>query len=118
MTDDSESLIDFLAARIADDKAVVAHYVEHSGSVDSTDEDGLSWWGEYAHLSISPARVLAWCEARERILEVARPWVVENTRRKGRNTDIRIVAEEYERTLRALALSDAHHKDYQESWTP
>jgi|tagenome__1003787_1003787.scaffolds.fasta_scaffold19868620_2 hypothetical protein len=84
MTDQIEFLIEFLAARIADDKA----------------------------------RALAWCEARQRILDDASPWVRENARRQGQNADIRVVAEEYERMLRALALPDAHHKDYQQEWKP
>ncbi len=85
------TLAQFLLARIAEDEMVAKEVPGPS------DETGLSWWGEYGHLSVSPARVLADCEAKRRIAHRPNcpPWV-----------------------LRYLALPYTDHPDYREEWRP
>ncbi len=84
------TLAQFLLARIAEDEMVAK---EVPGPPDET---GLSWWGKYGHLSVSPDRVLTECEAKRRIIT---NWG-------------------FPGALRALALPYADHPDYREEWRP
>jgi hypothetical protein len=101
------TLAEFLLARIAEDEAEAAYVpVEHQ------DEPGLSWWGEYGHLSIAPSRVLAECAAKRRIVEQYR----DNTLLLD-SVDLGY-QNGLEWVVATLALAHADHPDYDERWRP
>ncbi len=101
------TLDEFLLARIAEDEVVAK-------DVPGTyDEKGLSWWGEYGHLSVSPARVLAECEAKRRIVELlAEDWRISREKLPPG------LADHEPLLLRLLALPYTDHPDYREEWRP
>ncbi len=99
------TLVEFLLARIAEDEMVAKEVPGPS------DEKGLSWWGEYGHLSVSPARVLAEVDAKVRITEECRGWLAD----RGDDYGARALAG---MTLRLLALPYTDHPDYREEWRP
>jgi hypothetical protein len=121
-------LIDLLLARIAEDKAAVRKLLDHSegspvytagmSDVDKLraiqDEDGLDWWGEYAHLSISPARVLAECEAKKQIVTDIADLVLEPFGVQWPDG----YKEALEHVLRLLALPYADQPGHREQWKP
>ncbi len=108
------TLTEFLLARIAEDaiagKEVPGPY----------DEEGLSWWGEYGHLSVSPARVLTECETKTQLvkLHAATHYCIPHSGHAS-------TGQWYESgsaypypcpTLSLLALPYADHPDYREEW--
>jgi hypothetical protein len=126
------TLADFLLARIAEDEAAV-HGIEHGFDWDpraresrAADERGLEWinpsdqWSDTYRLDVPSDRILAECEAKRRIVELANEasgldMSVDLDRRVGtRDT----VAEPYvgDLILRALALPYADHADYRDEW--
>ncbi len=94
------TLDEFLLARITEDEMVAKEVPGPS------DEEGLSWWGEYGHLSVSPARVLAECEAKRRVIAA-----VVDVEWSG-SFAVRDVVLSY------LVLPYADHPDYREEWRP
>ena len=116
----SESLTEFLLARIAEDEAAArdAYYdgqvwIPEEEAVVSADRDlepvmFLDRKRDAAHAyRWSPARVLAECEAKRRIVED-----------RGLLDTFGVPSIFGERILRALAPPYASHPDYDESWRP
>lgn len=127
------NLADFLLARYADEEAV-ARACEtpgpwHVGPVDSVTSDvavaevygpeGADdevaenvYATDAEHIALhDPARVLAECEAKRRIVEIATDQIRLSAREKWDNW--RDMATQ---TLSALALPYADHPDYREEW--
>jgi len=110
-------LRDFLLARIAEDEAVV-----HTRELWPVGTYMDRW---------SPARVLAECDAKRRIVREHRPFHVQ-TRNDGLNWDYRrcVVCDPSDRDLEpsesywpcptaaALALVYANHPNYRDEWRP
>lgn len=103
------TLTDFLLARIAEDEAV-ASYAATRGAPTDTDFGG--WWlGHYRHANRwSPARVLAECAAKRRIVKRCADTLAVD----GWEYDD--APELAEATLYDLALSYTDHADYRERW--
>lgn len=105
-------LADFLLARIAEDEAVARQAVDYwSGDAASQPE--------YDHITLhDPARVLAECEAKRRIVE--RYLDVKAYVDRG-NYDVDEYAAELsglETALEFLTAPHADHPDYREEWKP
>ena len=104
-------LTDFLLARIAEDEALAQEaervYV-HPGAYDpmfgarKDDEVASRYWDRIA----DPARVLAECEAKRRIVD----WRAETADREAQDV--------LDDVLQYLALPYADHPDYDEAWRP
>jgi len=131
------TLTEFLMARIAEDEALALAAEGEHGIYPGT------WWGQPAsrwsrivggHLPEGlsdedashiarhdPARVLADCEAKRRIVEL-HTGIHECVGEKYGRLDTVLVApgyaHEHDPTLRLLALPYAAHPDYQETWRP
>ena len=132
MTTETLTLTDFLLARIAEDEAAARRCAEafpppwdvsdrgHSATV-KADEPNFwtvtelpqspsldGWLGDYLdHIAWhDPARVLAECEAKRRIVEVAR-YAPDGPGGWG-----------FRRILINLALPYADHPDYRDEWRP
>jgi len=118
-------LTEFLLARIAEDEAVAREQA-------ATTQTGiaLEWerdvdYGE-RYLTIDPARILAECEAKRRIVDLhatAAVWQLEcPTCAVGAFEDHGTAEVDREPhpcgTLRALALPYADHPDYRPEWKP
>ena len=98
------TITEFLLARVADDE-------ERARFVDSQHDEWarrqrwepwrLSWQDEYDLLCIDPARAIAECEAKRRIVEMHSA-ALSGSRR----------------TLAILATVYADHPDYNEAWRP
>ena len=77
-------LAEFLLARIAEDEAAATAAQEAMGEGSVPDgawfsdlDDSLGWWSDAAFefaASMTPARVLAECEAKRRLVKYARSW--------------------------------------------
>ncbi len=110
------TLAEFLLARIAEDE-VVAREVPGP-----PDEKGLSWWGEYGHLSVSPARVLAECAVKRQIVQDwldAESLAVETVRFSQATAVIySAIQGGMEAPVRRLAALYADHPDYRQEWRP
>jgi hypothetical protein len=122
-----QTLTEFLLARIAEDEYAARAFVNELGEArrwrcdevgGTVRRDGVPPFGlsdveattpthlEAAHIARhDPARVLAECEAKRRIVEVALP---------GERDD----AGERFRILRILATVYADHPDYRDEWRP
>lgn len=113
----------FLLARIAHDEAAAREQLELRAEryPDETDEPGpdyqvdRGWW-----LLADPARVLAECDARRRIVALA-SW--EGSKDSLRDRLFGPAADEAFRqgiaaAMRALALPYADHPDYRQEWRP
>lgn len=103
------TLTDFLMARIAEDEAVAA--------TEAVLRDGDPYFdGEASAFERShdPARVLAECEAKRRIVSTMQSAINGGWQSQSRE-EIEFVAT---RTLRLLALPYADHPDYREEWKP
>jgi hypothetical protein len=134
------TLPDFLLDRIAEDEAVARDAVptgwvtfrQPDGSMShtalGTPEDDGGWivdgrlvQDERAEVFYDPARVLAECEAKRRIVEHFR-WVINTERvptdRPGvyDRRSVYAYSEEGEDVFRLLALPYAGHPDYNEEW--
>ena len=115
-------LADFLLARIAEDEAVAKRAVEDGAEYlaydnGSTGHDWLSESGEY-----DPARVLAECEAKRRIVGL-HTGQHECVGEKYGDPQACIYVSpgfmhEDDPTLRLLALPYAGHPEYDERWRP
>ena len=149
MTTDTLTLTDFLLARIAEDEAAAAICAEafpprwevsdrgHSATVradkptfavvseiDQVQETPGRWPGEHLdHIArFDPARVLAECEAKRRIVEATRfdddprsavdEWLGHPDMTPPREVAVMID------TLLALAAVYAGHPDYRDEWRP
>lgn len=124
----STDLIEFLRARIAEDEAVARGAFgddlgggwrarDDSGYLDDLDgaqiTDGLQP-DEAQHIAHwDPARVLAECEAKKRLLEQFR-LRGDSVRATVRPTTGGV----WDDLLRLLALPYAEHEDYREEWRP
>ncbi|MFJ2298144.1 DUF6221 family protein [Oerskovia paurometabola] len=131
------TLTEFLEARIAELEAVARDALAPLG--DGPRRDFYSTigphgddWGLYT-FHVPPARVLAECEAKRRIVERCRPLVAVVWRESDRllasafdETHMPTLAhsapvwpnEHAEATLRDLALPYNDHPDYDEAWRP
>ena len=119
------TLTEFLLARIAEDEAVAAAAVSRRDGVDKWEAVGSGTvvgpgYDKVKHVMLpssedgaarhiarhDPARVLAECEAKRRIVEL-------NATKPGRKTTFRRLL-----TLQTLALPCADHPDYRQEWKP
>jgi hypothetical protein len=113
-------LHEFLIARVSEDEAAARRlpesrwYVDDDGCLEQPIDEGPdgedilpnhhnSW-----HLALDPARVLAECESKRRIVEMMRASYSEN--------DVEYWA--LHDALQLLALPYASHPDYDENWRP
>lgn len=97
------TLTEFLLDRIADDEAVARRGSRHNAREVYANDN-------YGCLLVDPARVLAECEAKRRIVQLhGNDW---NPRGKCQACDEVGPCD----TLRALALPYADHGDFQEVW--
>ncbi len=101
MTTRTQSLAEFLLARIAEDEARVREFREIYGSADV-----LPDLGGYA--VAGAARVLAECEAKRRIIATFDRYVGHARAERDHETAI----------LKALALPYADHPGFREEWRP
>lgn len=118
------NLTEFLLARITEDEAVARRGSRHNAREVYANDN-------YGCLLVDPARVLAECEAKRRIVERCRPFVAVVWRESDRllasafdETHMPTLAhsapiwpnEHAEATLRDLALPYSDHPDYDEAW--
>jgi hypothetical protein len=105
---DAPSLTEFLLARIAEDEVAA----ERAGSFTPWDETFQN--DNYGHLTIQPARVLAECAAKRRIVEeLVLPYIAERRRLMNGQPSW---GDEHPDLLRILAAPYADHPDYREEW--
>jgi len=128
----TSSLTDFLLARIAEDEAAATAIYDHDRWIVEEDDNGDEWvtevdradqhWrvamlrrtGVADHIARhDPARVLAECEARRRIVEYAHS-VQGGLERMAPMSQGEWVIERH--ILGLLALPYADHPDYREEW--
>lgn len=114
------TLSEWLLAQIAEDEAVALHSRGIGGSGWAPGSGGIYWSdSESGELHIDPARVLAECEAKRRIVELR-----ERAAREAADppegaemlTVSRVSA--LNETLRTLALPYADRPGYREEWRP
>jgi hypothetical protein len=109
-------LAEFLLARIGEDEAAARKVLAEHEMYDW--ESYLSGAGGYGFSSnlfaerFNPTRVLAECEAKRRIVELAAPWAAYT----GENNGMARVVQDM--NLRLLALPYADHPDYRSEWAP
>jgi hypothetical protein len=96
------TLADFLLARIAEEEATIRSREAPSSGATWDDWSYLSWVGNET-LSLSPARALAECEAKRRIVTEMRKW--------GSSIETRFI-------MRCLAAPYADHPDFRPEWRP
>lgn len=115
------TLTEFLLARIAEDEAVARSVDEHLiRSLRSIVRHAPLPGGEVLHIvRWDPARVLAECEAKRRIIQAFVPNFETETDRQYQD---RIYAHagggKYHPPLLALALPYADHPEYRPEWAP
>ena len=105
------TLTDFLLARIAEDEAVARE--AQAADIQTVMHKHMAQW--------NPARVLAECEAKRRIVNRENDRLREQWRRRvdeHRQTFDEWLQPPYGETLRDLASVYADHPDYDESWRP
>jgi len=127
MTTVTQTLTEFLLARIAEDEVAVRRATDFPYSIQSTP------WGKTFDivadapdsradhwLTVDPARVLAECEAKRRIVLAARDLErgMELTSYLGEEPESAAAANAYEFVLRELATIYADHPDYRDEWRP
>lgn len=132
------TLTDFLLARIAEDEAVAK--VVHSDPTRQRDPEAWFCGDQQSHVGLSPARVLAECEAKRRLVEMheANDGGIHDRGRWDADAGAMVACRywfccicDYDRdygyvggpdegceTLRTLALPYADHADYREAWRP
>ena len=104
------TLTEFLLARIAEDAA------EANKAGSFTPWDRPYERDNYGHLTVQPARVLAECEAKRRIVELASQYVQpSDAHDPGFNGGANHVGYN---ALRTLAAVYADHPDFREEWRP
>lgn len=114
MTAATLTLTDFLLARIAEDEAVAMNASHHRHLVHDYERDN------YGFLWVKTTRVLAECEAKRRIVEMAS----DAERRMMDGPDFHsdgtfhTVSAWMGTVLRALALPYADHPEFREEWRP
>ncbi len=105
------TITDFLLARIAEDEETAR--LEDDPRQMNSPECGIDWYeferGMGEVIRVSPARILAECEAKRRIVEAAREYSPEL--QYGDNGEWA-----FDLTLRALAAVYADHPDYDPEW--
>lgn len=117
-------ITEFLLARIAEDEAVAVAAEPHEEwiSVGKIEDSGMDTADGEHVARWSPARVLAECEAKRRIVD----WVAPVTGTERVPTDrrgvydrrpVRHVNEDAEGLLRLLAAPYADHPDYDPAWS-
>jgi hypothetical protein len=121
------TLTDFVLARIAEDEADAAEVARQLDRLDRetalNGPDG-SQGSIVASLLVGgafdPARVLAECEAKRRIIEYRYSWNLqaERTPEPPFGAILQTQVNTADAVLRALALPYADHEDYDESWRP
>ncbi|MBS1697805.1 MAG: hypothetical protein JST25_05300 [Actinobacteria bacterium] len=108
MTEASTALVEFLLARIEEDKRIAWLVASESPT---TDTGFCVWATQFAFdpermiVAIDYQRVLAECTAKRRIIDAFRAATPSTT-----------TAETLEAVLRELASAHADHHDYQEDW--
>jgi hypothetical protein len=102
MTAQTATLTDFLLARIAEDEAEAQARREHSEGCWPNMDNCQSHYGDDGKWSWGPARVLAECEAKRRIVELM-------------SDEVEYVVYSDD-VLRALAQPYADHPDWREEW--
>lgn len=122
------TLSEFLEARIAEDEAVANRYPDLNSGSDHWEllVDFDRDYSEPTAIAIEPARVLAECEAKRRIVALHPPrWAVvyrDSERLLAMAFDQESVKVEaasgpvYDPEVRVLALPYADHPDYDEEW--
>lgn len=106
-------LTEFLLARIAEDEAAAMDSLERGfGDWEWLADLGVNYEARTHMVRHHPARVLAECEAKRRIVDAARA-DYEDSLQSGDDTTS--LAEE---VLRVLALPYSDHPDYDEAWRP
>lgn len=101
-------LTDFLLARIAEDEAAVAEFIDRHRTLPGWDQH-LTVDTEYASILIQPERVLAECKFKRWTLENAESVGVHNDFARGWDVGAYFA-------LEALAEVYADHPDYREDW--
>lgn len=104
------TLTDFLLARIAEDEAAASRAGSHNGV-------GVYANDNYGCLLVQPARVLAECEAKRRVIDAA--WECQemlDIEHHLRDRSELEAAGDYPATLRHLAQPYADHPDFDPSW--
>lgn len=129
------TLSDFLLARIAEDEAAARRVAEQMREAvsggnwkDLPETDAAANLGPrveedyhgFPVVVVSPARVLAECEAKRRIVELHTGW---HLCPDGREADATVGSDTDESwrlcpTLRLLALPYSAHPDFKEEWKP
>ena len=104
------TLTEFLLARIAEDEGVARANMT-GGPHGTSYRRGVG-----GSLLVPPARVLAECEAKRRIVAYREQAVREHDVLNLPLTEVRTIT--YDAVLRALALPYADHPDYLEEWRP
>lgn len=131
MTAANLTLTDFLLARIAEDEAVARIAMRNPIFPDYV-ENGPAWHcdEQSSHVAVAPARLLAECEAKRRIVEihdrVESDWIDgDGDDRSGVFCAVCEGEAGYTGgdtypcpTLRAVAAVYADHPDYDEAWRP
>ena len=111
------TLTEFLLARIAEDEAAAQAATTSRGSTIYTDARRGGKRAALNHITRwDPARVLAECEAKRRIVDYR-----ERVARESAVTGVPLFEAQlsaYHAALRALALPHADHPDYREEWRP
>lgn len=122
------AIADFLLARIAEDEAVVRATLDEHDLLDWTPEVGwppafglagpVDGPSGYIVAIIDPARVLAECEAKRRIVELHYSWSMDAERYPEPPFGPILATQAHTATtiLRSLAAIWADHPDYQQEW--
>jgi hypothetical protein len=106
-------IAEFLLARIAEDRELVTAVREYRRKREPLEGDATGGyeWDNSGLVYVSPARVLAECEAKRRIVELAH--------KQFDKVPVDGVAElVFDEVLVLLALPHADHPDYDPAWRP
>jgi len=101
------TLNEFLLARIAEDEAVARDAL--AAEIYTVEHEHMERW--------HPARVLAECEAKRGIVELAMSWA-QTAEAHPEFRDAGAISIELGYVLRRLAQPYADHPDYREEWKP
>ena len=115
------TLAEFLLAQIAEDEAAVRRAMSDLDPVDQGDpiELGDDPWPSHVTFAerFTPARVLAECDAKRRIVERC-GWAAEDSQDWRKDYDMYHAGETAWDTLRDLASVYADRPGYREEWRP
>jgi len=121
------TLTEFLLARIDEDEAEATSLLRSDAVNDSDSELSWGWerdYGPTGYLSITPARVLAECEAKRRLLaDLAtfsriRDQAAEGTTPLPQALTTAGIVTGLEHAAKLLTLPYADHPDYRQEWKP